>query len=73
MGGGGGEGGGVSGARTETETGRETERHIVTEMKALPPFFCRDCSTVYPGLLLAITARAQATSNLEKKNCHCLS
>ena len=29
--------------------------------------FCCDCNAVYPGLLLAIPARAQATSNLEKK------
>ena len=55
---------GVSGARTERETGREAERDTVMETKSFTTVFCRDCSTVYPGLLLAITPRAQATSSL---------
>ena len=59
-------GGSVSGARTVTETGRETERDTVMEMESFTTVFCRDCSTVYPGLLQAITARVQATSSLEK-------
>ena len=38
----------------------------MTETESFTTVFCCDCSTVYPGLLLAITARAQATSSLEK-------
>ena len=45
---------------------RKAEKHIVTETESFTTVFCCDCSTVYPGLLLAITARAQATSSLEK-------
>ena len=39
----------------------------MTKMESLKPFFCCDCNTVYPSLLLAITARAQAPSSLGKK------
>ena len=46
---------------------RNSERHIVTETESFTTVFCSYCSTVYPGLLLAITARAQASSSLEKK------
>ena len=63
---------GVNGVRTETETGRETERDTQRrKRKSLLPFFC--CGTaVYPGLVIAIPARAKASSSLEKKGSHCL-
>ena len=47
----------------QTEKLRET--HSDGDGKLYHRFY-RDCSTVYPGLLQAITARAQATSSLEK-------
>ena len=59
--------GGVSRARTETKRGRETERDTQRwRRKALLPFFCCDCTALHPGLLLAIPARAQASSSLKK-------
>ena len=42
---------------------RNRERHTVTEKESLTKNFCCDCTAVYPGLLLTITARAQATSS----------
>ena len=60
-------GGGGRKRSENRDRGRETERHIVTETESFNTVFCRDCSTVYTCLLLAITARAQATSSLLKK------
>ena len=45
---------------------RNRERHTETEMERFTTVFCCYCNTVYPGWLLAIPARAQATSSLEK-------
>ena len=46
---------------------RNRERYTETEMESFTTVFCCDCNAVYPGLLLAIPARAQATSSLKKK------
>ena len=45
---------------------RNRESHTETETERFTTIFCCDCTAVYPGLLLAIPARAQATSSSEK-------
>ena len=45
---------------------RDRERHKETETERFTTVFCCDCTAVYPCLLIAIPARAQATSSLEK-------
>ena len=45
---------------------RNRERHTETETERFTTVFCCDCTAVYPYLLIAIPARAQATSSLEK-------
>ena len=51
---------------------RNRERHTETETESFTTVFCCDCNSVNPGLLLAISARAQATSRLEIKTSHSL-
>ena len=45
---------------------RNRESHTETETERFTTVFYCDCTAVYPGFLLAIPARAQATSSLEK-------
>ena len=42
---------------------RNRERHAETETESFTTVFYGDCTVVYPGLLLAIPAIEQATSN----------
>ena len=46
---------------------RNRERYTELETESSTTVFCCDCTSVYPTLLLAILARAQSTSNFEKK------
>ena len=45
---------------------RNRERNTEMETESFTTVFCCDCTSLYPALLLAIPARAQATSSLEK-------
>ena len=44
---------------------RNRQRLTETETEIFNTVFCCDCTAVYPGLLLAIPAIAQATSSLD--------
>ena len=58
----------VSGVKKrERDRKRNIERHTETEKESFTTVFCCGCTAVYPSLLIAIPARAQASSRLEKK------
>ena len=50
----------------DTQRQSQAERHTETKTERFTTFFCCDCTSVYPGLLLAIPSIAQATSSLDK-------